>query len=271
MILDGKVDVTFKYKGLDITCCTLSPNSFFGEVNILNNTNSQFTYEAAAVLKLEGDHEDEDYEPSKAFSMKSEHEGKFKKEEKQNIVKDKVRLLLIKKAQFLNILSKYDKALEKFKMISLFRDNYFSKLRSNIKSRLEKNFHSFISLMEKGDESVMNGFHGNNDLVTFVKERFFSDKMVEEEVQPSQIKDKTDNSFVTADKKPLLSPIKDNQKKNDVLSKKSILNEINQKFSLLSTNYTKFDDITHDLYSKLLSLNLFKTGTSYQSRSKTID
>ena len=88
------------------------------------------------------------------------------------VVKDKCRLLLIKKNNFLNILSKYDKALEKFKMISLFRDDYFNKLRKNVKTKLKDGIGSFISHIETNGADLSD-FNDKPDFINFIKNNVY--------------------------------------------------------------------------------------------------
>ena len=149
MILEGNVKMSFNHNKLHIIFSSLENKSFFGEFNLLNNTYSQFNYDVS-------DHFI-DYHRSKAF---------------------KCRLLLIKKTDFIDILSKYEKALKNFKMISLFRDDYFSKLRRKIKRNINEGVDALISHLETKDKFLdLSNLNENEEIMDYIKNKFFNNHL----------------------------------------------------------------------------------------------
>ena len=180
--------------------------------------------------------------------------------------KTKCKLLMIKKEDFINILSKYDKALQKFKMISLFRDDYFTKLRSNIKTNFNEGLNLLIKTIE-GPEGIVH-LHEDDEkhhLLSFLRQRFQSFNIEQNE---DNVKEgKTNFTENQSDQRILLSNVKTNKKM--CIKKKDILNEITQKFSLMSTNHSKFDDLINEVYVRINGLPFFNQSEKLKYKSST--
>ncbi len=203
---------------------------------------------------------------NKIIEKKEDFKNGNQEEEKGKGKKRRCKLLLIKKEHFIQILSKYDKALQKFKMISLFRDDYFRKLRSNIKSNFNEGLNLLVKTIESQDEDhILSDIDDRTLLVAFLKERFQS--MEKESNEENNKEGKTDFTENHSDNKHTLPYFR--MKANMFLKKKDILHEITQKYSLMSTNYSKFDDIINEVYTRIYSLPFFNQSEKPKSKSST--
>ncbi len=203
---------------------------------------------------------------NKLIENKEDYKIVKQEEEKRFGKKRRCKLLLIKKEHFIQILSKYDKALQKFKMISLFRDDYFRKLRSNIKTNFNEGLNLLVKSIETQDEDHnLSDIDDRTLLLAFLKERFQS--MDKESIEENNKEGKTDFTENHSTKKHTLPIIR--MMGNMFLKKKDILHEITQKYSLISTNYSKFDDFINEVYTRIYSLPFFNQSEKPKPKSST--